>query len=88
MRKRNVSRFILLSVAIILFAGVILFSLLKVKHSFQGTDKSEFELIELTTTDSVRRGQDGDLISPRVSIDTGIIGKGEPVKTKPEPCPT
>ena len=87
MEKKNVLRFLFLFVAVILFAGLVIFSLFRVKYPVEGTDKNEFEVIDLTTTDSIRRGQDGDFLSERVSTDTGISGEDEPV-TKPEPCPT
>jgi hypothetical protein len=85
---RRTSRFSLILSAALLFSGLLVFSILRVRYDVQGAEKSEFNIIEYTLTDSIKRGQEGGFVFTSVSGDQDATGKGEPAKATPEPCPT
>ena len=85
---RKTSRFPLVLSAALLFSGLLVFSILYVRYSVQGAERSELDVIEYTLTDSIKRGQDGGFVFRSVSGDEKATGKGEPAKGTPEPCPT
>ncbi len=85
---KKTSRFPLILSAALLFSGLLVFSILYVKYSVQGAERSELDVIEYTLTDSIKRGQEGGFVFTSVSGDEDATGKGGPAKATPEPCPT
>jgi hypothetical protein len=83
--NRKSPRFLLIAAGILLFSGLILYSLLQVRFPVKGGEKSEFDVIEYSLTDSIKRGQDGVFA---VTSAQKSPGKGQTDKTQPKPCPT
>ncbi len=89
MDRKHGLRLLLVLGASLVFAGFIIISLVKVRYSVEGEEKNELDIMGLTLTDSVERGEDGNLtVRSFLSPDTGETGKEEPVKGKVKPCPT
>lgn len=85
MTNRRSGRFLGIAAGVLLFCGLVLYSVFQVRFPVKGGERNEFEVIEYSLTDSIQRGQDGvfTLTSAQRSP-----GKGETDKTQPEPCPT
>jgi hypothetical protein len=79
---KNTLRFLFISAAILVFAGLLLFSLLKVTYTVQGEKKKELYVIERSLTHEIKRAPDGKLVA------TGGPVQQEPVKGQAKPCPT
>lgn len=89
MDKKHGLRLLVVLGALLVFAGFIIISLVKVTYSVQGEEKNELDIMELTLTDSIERGEDGNLtVRSFLAPDTGETGKEKPVKGKVKPCPT
>jgi len=89
MNKKERLRFLVIFGVCLVFAGFIIISLVKVRYSVQGEEKNELDIMELTLTDSIERGEDGNLaVRSFLPPDSGETGKEEPVKGKVKPCPT
>jgi len=82
MSSKNRPRFLLLTVAILLSAGLILWSALRVRYPVQGKPISEATITELSLTHSVQRAPNGRL-TIRAATGEGKRGAGAA-----EPCPT
>ncbi len=85
MKNQSRLRFLLMSGAILLFSGLLVFSIFKVRFSVQGAEKNEFNVIQYSLTDSIERRQ-GDTFT--LTLLDKPSGKGESGKTQPKPCPT
>jgi hypothetical protein len=83
--NRKSRRFVLIAATVLLFSGLVLYSVLQVRFPVKGGEKSEFDVIEYSLTDSIQRGQDG-VFTLTSAQETG--GKGEPDGAQPKPCPT
>lgn len=59
------SRFLLILIAFLLFAGLITYSALKVSYPVDKKPKTELFVTERSLTHSVIRGPDGNLITPK-----------------------
>lgn len=88
MKTKNTSRFLVAFAGALLFSGLLVFSILRVRYDVQGAEKSEFNVIEYTLTDSIKRAEDDGFVFTSVSGDESTTGTGEPAKGTPEPCPT
>jgi len=85
MRRKETVRFSLILAVALLFAGLLVFSAFNVRYSVQGGERTEFDVIEYSLTDSIKRAQNGRFIVTAVSAD----GKKEgPSDAQPQPCPT
>jgi hypothetical protein len=88
MKTKNTSRFLVAFAGALLFSGLLVFSILRVRYDVQGAEKSEFNVIEYTLTDSIKRAEDGGFVVTSLSKEETASGQGEPGKGTPEPCPT
>ncbi len=76
MNKKHGLRLLVVLGASLVFACFIIISLVKVRYSVQGEEKNELDIIELTLTDSIERGEDGNVtVRPFLPPDTGETGK-------------
>jgi hypothetical protein len=85
MKRKNGLRLPLIVAAALLFCGLLIFSAFRVRFPTESGEKNEFNVIEYSLTDSIKRGQDGVFTVTSLEKPTG---KGGPAKTQPEPCPT
>ena len=59
------------------FAGLLVYSLLKVRYDVSGSGRTELNIIEKTTTQSIERDEDG-----------AFVYTVKPGASEEEPCPT
>ena len=88
MKNTSAVRFLLVGIGIAVFAGLLVFSALKVKFPVAGAERSEFDVIEYSLTDSIKRAKDGSLTFTVASTKSDPEGKSDPAKNDPKPCPT
>jgi len=82
-KMKNALRLVPIFGGIVLFSFLVAFSAFKVRYQVQGAQKNEFNVIEYTLTDSIKRGKGRNFTLTSVST-----SKGEPGKIQPKPCPT
>jgi hypothetical protein len=83
MREKGTRRFLLVLAGVVLFSGLLVFSVLKVRFPVAAGEKSEFAVIEYSLTDSVKRGEDG-----RFVLSAALPGDAAGTGTTAKPCPT
>ena len=83
MKEKSGLRLLLICGAALLFSGLLVFSTITVRYSVEGTEKDEFEVLQYSLTESIKRGQGGDFTFTSTSLK-----EGEPKTTLPGPCDT
>lgn len=79
--KKPIARIILIAVCVLIFAGLIAYSLLRVRYPVNGEAQDELLVTELSLTHSIERGEDGKFVTPDPS-ERGVSAGGE------KACPT
>lgn len=77
--EKKTSRIILITICILVFGGMLLYSALGIRYQVSGQPKSEMVITELSLSHSVIRGDDGAL-----ELKEGSLNK----KGGRRPCPT
>lgn len=79
-KPSQVPRILLIIVGVLIFVGLITYSVLEVRHPVDGTAKTEFFVTERSLTHSVERAPDGELATP--------AGTGDEKPGQGKACPT
>jgi hypothetical protein len=70
-------RFLIIGILIFVFAGLVIFSVIKIRYDVEGVKKNEFYITERSTTHDIQYDLDGKLLNNRSTS-----------KDKALPCPT